>query len=189
MKSRPVFPTELFEVARKLAAGYETFQQEVEALADNEFLPWPETAAYNQGWEVYPFAFTTMPLGFEVDFRKHRARCPGTWKLLSDPRVLVAGFSRLQPGCHIYKHSDHPAFDVLRFHIGLSNAGQAGMRVIGQTMEQRPGQHYVFDSSLEHEAGNLGKEKRDVLLVDFRVSEAELVEVDRLRAEFNAAAS
>ena len=181
---RPVFPTELFEVARNLAAGYESFQREVKALADDEFLPWPETAAYSHGWQAYPFVMTTMPAGFECDFRRHRARCPESWRLLQDPRVLLAGFSRLLPGCHIYLHRDHPAFDVLRFHIGLGNAGNAGMRVGGDTLEQRPGQHYVFDSSVMHEAGNLGTEKRDVLLVDFRVSEAELREVDRLRAEY-----
>jgi len=186
-KPRVIFPTEAFAVARKLATGYEAFRSEAAALADDEWLPWPERAAYNHGWEAYPFVMTTMPVGFEMDFRKHRARCPETWKLLSDPRVLVAGFSRLQPGCHIYPHSDHPAFDVMRFHIGLTNAGKAGMRVIGQTMEQRPGQHYVFDSALEHEAGNLGVQKRDVLLVDFRLSEEELLEVDRLRAEASEA--
>lgn len=185
--ARAVFPSELFEVARTLAAGYATFRAELEALADDEFLPWPETAAYSHGWQAYPFVMTTMPAGFQVDFKKHRARCPGSWRLLRDPRVLLAGFSRLWPGCHIYPHCDHPAFDVLRFHIGLGNAGNAGMRVGGLTLEQRPGEHYVFDSALQHEAGNLGTQKRDVLLVDFRVSDAELREVDRLRAEHLAA--
>ncbi|MCK5943191.1 MAG: aspartyl/asparaginyl beta-hydroxylase domain-containing protein, partial [Planctomycetes bacterium] len=189
MTARAIFPTELFELPRRLAAGFETFRAEAAALAPDEWLPWPETAAYNHGWQTYPFVMTTMPNGFVVDFRKHRARCPGTWALLSDPRVLIAGFSRLLPGSHIYPHSDHPAFDLLRFHIGLSNAGRAGMRVPGQTMEQRAGQHYVFDSALTHEAGNLGTEPRDVLLVDFRVSPAELAEVDRLRAAFDADAA
>jgi aspartyl/asparaginyl beta-hydroxylase (cupin superfamily) len=127
-----------------------------------------------------------MPGDFVVDFRRHRARCPESWALLRDPRVILAGFSRLLPGCHIYPHTDHPAFDLLRFHLGLNNAGNAGMRVPGHTLLQSPGQHYVFDSSLEHEAGNLGTTPRDVLLVDFRVAEDELAEVDRLRREFIA---
>lgn len=182
---RAVFPSELFDVARTLAGGCEVFRREIAALAADEFLPWPETAAYSHGWQAYPFVMTTLPPGFHVDFRRHRARCPESWRLLQDPRVLLAGFSRLLPGCHIYPHTDHPAFDVLRLHIGLSNAGDAGMRVGGVTLEQRPGQHYVFDSSLLHEAGNLGTTPRDVLLVDFRVTEAELCEVDRLRAEFS----
>jgi hypothetical protein len=186
LAQRATFPSEMFEVARNLAAGYETFRREVQALADDEFLPWPETAAYSTGWQAYPFVMTTMPAGFQVDFRRHRARCRGSWRLLQDPRVLLAGFSRLWPGCHIYPHTDHPAFDVLRFHLGLSNTGNAGMRIGNDTIEQRPGQHYVFDSSLPHEAGNLGTARRDVLLVDFRVSESELSEVDRLRAEFRA---
>jgi hypothetical protein len=42
----------------------------------------------------------------------------------------------------------------------------------------------VFDSSLRHEAGNLGSRPRDVLLVDFRLSEDEIDAVDRLRAGF-----
>ena len=181
---RAVFPTEAFEVARNLAAGYETFRRELSALRDDEWLPWPETRSYNHGWQVFPFVMTTMPTpDFVVDFRAHRRRCPESWRLLSDPRVVLAGFSRLLPGSHIYRHSDHPAFDIMRFHIGLGNAGRAGMRVIGRTMEQQDGEHYVFDSSLEHEAGNLGSQKRDVLLVDFRLSEAELEAVDRMRAE------
>jgi aspartyl/asparaginyl beta-hydroxylase (cupin superfamily) len=176
----------MFELTRTLASGYEVFRREVAALAPDEWLPWPETAAYSHGWQAYPLVMTTLPAGFEVDFRRHRARCPGSYALLRDPRVLLAGFSRLLPGCHIYPHRDHPAFDVLRFHIGLSNAGNAGMRVGGITLEQRPGEHYVFDSSLLHEAGNLGTVDRDVLLVDFRVSEPELDEIDRLRREFAA---
>ena len=127
---------------------------------------------------------TTMPAGFEVDFRRHRARCPESWRLLRDPRVVLAGVSRLLPGCHIYPHRDSPAFDVLRFHLALNNPGTAGMRIGGETLQQRPGHNYVFDSSVLHEAGNLGTEKRDVLLVDFRVSDDELREVDRLRAEY-----
>ena len=186
MKQRAVFPTEAFEVPRRLATGFETYRREIAALAADEFLPWPERAAYNEGWQVYPFVMTTMPAGFRVDFRRHRARCPGTWALLADPRVLVAGFSRLQPGCHIFQHNDSPAFDVMRFHIGITNAGRAGMRVAGHQLDQMAGEHYVFDSGLDHEAGNLGQQLRDVLLVDFRLSEQELNEVDRLRAEFGA---
>ncbi|HEB51937.1 MAG TPA: aspartyl/asparaginyl beta-hydroxylase domain-containing protein [bacterium] len=183
IRQRAVFPTASFELPRKLATGYQTFRREAAALAAEEFLPWPETAAYNHGWQVFPFVMLTMPSGFQVDFARHRQRCPESWRLLRDPRVLVAGFSRLLPGCHIYPHSDHPAFDVLRFHIGLSNAGNAGMRCVGATLEQRPGQHYVFDSNLEHEAGNMGRQHRDVLLVDFRLNEQELEELERLRAE------
>lgn len=182
LQTRTVFPTALFEVARALAAGFETFRREAAALGPHDYLPWPERAAYSDGWLAYPFVMTTMPVGFDVDFRRHRARCPGSWQLLRDPRVLLAGFSRLLPGCHIYPHSDHPAFDVMRFHLGLSNAGSAGMRVGVETMHQVPGQSYVFDSSQQHEAGNLGTEPRDVLLVDFRLSEHELDEVDLLRA-------
>lgn len=181
---RAVFPSELFDLARTLAGGYETFRREAAALDPDEYLPWPERAAYSDGWLAYPFVMTTMPAGFEVDFRRHRARCPGSWQLLRDPRVLLAGFSRLLPGCHIYPHSDHPAFDVMRFHLGLSNAGSAGMRVGSETLYQAPGQHYVFDSAQQHEAGNLGTAPRDVLLVDFRLSDRELEAVDRLRAAF-----
>jgi hypothetical protein len=189
VQPRSVFPTELFEITRKLAAGYETFRREAASLRPDEYLPWPERAAYSDGWLAYPFVMTTMPDGFDVDFRRHRKRCPGSWQLLRDPRVVLAGFSRLLPGCHIFPHSDHPAFDVMRFHLGLCNVGAAGMRVGVETMHQTPGQNYVFDSSQQHEAGNLGSEPRDVLLVDFRLSEPELDEVDRLRAAFTDAAS
>lgn len=182
MSRRTVFATELFELPRQLAANWTTFRRELAALRPDEFVPWVETAAYSRGWEVYSFVMTTMPPGFDVDFRAHRARCPDSWRLLRDPRIVLAAFSRLQPGCHIYPHRDHCAFDVLRFHLGLSNTGHAGMRIDGTTLEQRPGQHYVFDTSHQHEAGNLGTQPRDVLLVDFRLSDDEVALVDRLRA-------
>jgi hypothetical protein len=41
--------------------------------------------------------------------------------------------------------------------------------------------------SLEREAGNLGTAPRDVLLVDFRLTDNEPAAVDRLRAEHLAA--
>jgi len=186
---RAVFPVEMFAVARKLAAGFETIRREAAALRPDEWLVWPERGAYSEGWYVYPFVMTTMPQGMTVDFPAHRARCPGSWALLADPHVVLAGLSRLLPGCHIYPHVDSPAFDVLRFHLGLENRGDAGMRVGGGTFEQQPSQSLVFDAACPHEAGNLGQAPRDVLLVDFRVTGAELDELQRLRTEFAAAAA
>lgn len=183
MPARAIFPTEMFEVARKLAAGAATFQREAAALDAGEWLAWTERGAYSDGWQVYPFVMTNLPAGLQVDFRRHRARCPGSWALLSDPRIVLAGFSRLLPGAHIYPHTDSPAFDMLRFHVGLHNAGNAGLRVRDVTIQQRAGEHYVIDTSIQHEAANLGTVPRDVLLVDFRVAGAELDEVERLRAE------
>jgi aspartyl/asparaginyl beta-hydroxylase (cupin superfamily) len=184
MDPRAVFPASMFSLCRTLAAGFETFRREAAALQPDEFQPWADRGAYSDGWVAYPFVMAAMPPGFRVDFRRHRARCPGSWALLRDPRVILAAYSRLLPGCHIYPHSDHPAFDMMRFHLGLSNAGQAGMRVPGQTLPQTPGQAYVFDSALPHEAGNLGTVARDVLLVDFRLDDDEVAAVERLRAEF-----
>lgn len=186
---RNVFPTELFEVPSAIAAAYEAIRAEAASLRPEEWLEWSERASYSHGWLAYPFVMTTMPAGLSVDFRRHRARCPETWRVTRDPRVVLAGYSRLLPGCHIYPHTDSPAFDVMRFHLGLSNVGNAGLRVGTETMYQLPGQHYVFDMGQLHEAGNLGSAPRDVLLVDFRLSERELEAVERLRAAEPAAES
>ena len=78
MEPRALFPVEMFDVARRLAAGFETFRREAQALAAGEFLEWPERGAYSAGWQVYPFVMTSMPPGFAPDFRRHRARCPGS---------------------------------------------------------------------------------------------------------------
>lgn len=188
MPRRALYPTEMFAVTRDLAAGFQTFRREAAALRPDEFLPWAEGQAYSQGWQVYPFVMVTMPPGLVVDFPAHRARCPDSWRFLNDRRVLLAGFSRLLPGCHIYLHQDSPAFDVLRFHLALANEGQAGLRIGAETKLQTPGESYVFDTACDHEAGNLGAAPRDVLLVDFRLAGKELEEVQRLRAAAGAGA-
>jgi hypothetical protein len=188
MHGRALFPAAMFEVCRPLIAGFEVVRDEIAGLAPDEFVPWGDRGSYSDGWVVYPLVKTTMPPGFSVDFRKHRARCPRTWQLLRDPRIVLGACSRLLPGCHVYRHTDNPAFDMMRFHLALSNAGCAGMRVPGHELHQTPGQAYVFDTSLPHEAANLGTSPRDVLLVDFRLSDQEVAEVDRLRREFTPGA-
>lgn len=183
MTNLALYDASLFAVGRRLVAEFATFRSEAEALAEDEFTDWPERTAYSTGWRVFPLLMAGMPPGLCVDFAQNQARCPRSAAVLRrDPRVICGGFSRLLPGCHIYPHTDHPEPFVLRFHLVLRNAGRAGLRVAGETLVLPPGEAQVFDHSFEHEAGNLGTEPRDVLLVDFRLEPAEAALVQRRRA-------
>lgn len=181
MTTMAVFDVRWFALPSRIAAHCELIQREAAALGPEEFVDWPERAAYSGGWQVFPLRLDLPPAGMVVDLEHNRRRCPGLAALLADPRIPCAGVSRLLPGCHIYPHTDRPEPDVMRFHLGLRCSGRAGLRIGGDAREQVDGAGYVFDHSIQHEAGNLGDQPRDVLLVDFRLSRAELQIVARLR--------
>ncbi|MGE3174611.1 MAG: aspartyl/asparaginyl beta-hydroxylase domain-containing protein [Planctomycetota bacterium] len=176
-----MFDSRLFAVTRRLHDGREVFRREAAALRADEFVDWPERDAYSTGWQVFPLVLRARPGSMAVDLAYNRRRCPESAALLDAAGVLIGGVSRLLPGCHIYPHTDDPEPDVLRFHLGLRCRGRAGLRIGATELEQTDDTSYVFDHSCRHEAGNLGDEPRDVLLVDFRLTAAEVEMVARLR--------
>ncbi|MGE3175498.1 MAG: aspartyl/asparaginyl beta-hydroxylase domain-containing protein [Planctomycetota bacterium] len=179
----PVFDFTRFERARQWHGGFATFRREVATLTDEEFAAWPIRGSYSDGWRVFPLRMPEPPPGLAADIARNRDRCPASAALLSDPKIVNCGFSRLLPGCHIYPHEDGPPPDVLRFHLGLQVNGPAGMRIAGRTLQWREGEAVVFDHGCVHEAGNLSGRTRDVLLVDFELTAAERAMVAQLRRD------
>lgn len=181
MSTLAVFDTHWFALPSRIASHYESIRREVASLRPDEFVDWPDRTAYSNGWKVFVMRLDVMPAGFSVDLDRQRRRLPHLGELLADARIPCAGISRLLPGCHVFPHTDHPEPGVMRFHMGLHCAGRAGLRVGREDREQVDGQSYVFDHSVVHEAANLGSEPRDVLLVDFVLSQEEREVVARLR--------
>jgi aspartate beta-hydroxylase len=100
------------------------------------------------------------------------ARCPDTMSALQDvPLCRIAGrtpsvlFSLLRPGTRI---KPHHGFTNARLicHLPLIVPPDCGLRVGNETHTWREGELVIFDDSIEHEAWNLSKELRVVLLFD-----------------------
>ena len=100
------------------------------------------------------------------------ARCPDTLAALREvplcriaertPSVL---FSLLRPGTRIRPHHGFTNARLI-CHLPLIVPGECALRVGNQIHPWREGELVVFDDSMEHEAWNLSKELRVVLLFD-----------------------
>jgi len=100
------------------------------------------------------------------------ARCPRTVEALSHaPQVDVAGrgptafFSILDAFTHIPPHTG-VTNTRLTVHLPLIVPPQCSFRVGGETREWVPGQAWVFDDTIEHEAWNRSDVPRAVLIFD-----------------------
>ena len=90
-----------------------TFLAECDRLTKSDWLQWPMSAAYQGEWLLLPLISRRLCDGLAIDFEAHRRLCPETYRILAAmPEVVEAGFSRLEPGTHIYPHvdADHSAF-------------------------------------------------------------------------------
>jgi aspartyl/asparaginyl beta-hydroxylase (cupin superfamily)/Flp pilus assembly protein TadD len=115
-------------------------------------------------------------------FPGHIARCPTTARILeSAPRCRVerraptAFFSILDPGTRIPAHTG-VTNTRLTVHLPLIIPPNCGFRVGNTTREWVPGQAWVFDDTIEHEAWNLSDTPRAILIFDIwnpLLSEAE----------------
>lgn len=151
-----------FPFLHTLAAGWRDIRMELERLDTEIFMDWPETDIYRGDWSVFPF----YKFGEQVPLTC--AICPATAALIETvPNLVTAGFSRLAPGTHITPHTGYTDA-VLRFHLGLTEAENCGLRVGNETREWHPGSTFVFDDTQEHEAWNRGAAERVVLLLDFK---------------------
>jgi aspartate beta-hydroxylase len=102
----------------------------------------------------------------------HIARCPATAGMLeSIPRCRVARraptafFSILDPNTRIPPHTGITN-TRLTVHLPLIVPPQCGFRVGATTREWIPGQAWVFDDTIEHEAWNLSDTPRAILIFD-----------------------
>ncbi len=163
-----------FRILGELERRHAVFRGELDQLSRHDFVAWPQRAAYEGAdWLVFPLFLESYPVDLPVDFERNQARCPASMRVLRDLGVLAAAFSRLEPGCHILPHRDHPHSRILRAHLGLRIPDRALLRV-GQTQGcWTEGRCLLFDGQLEHETANLAGEPRTVLLVDFRMNDAE----------------
>lgn len=100
------------------------------------------------------------------------SRCPQTMALLSKApqpdqpgRTPVALFSLLKPRTHIPPH--HGVSNArLLVHLPLIVPEACAFRVGNQTREWVPGQAWVFDDTIEHEAWNNSDKLRVILIFD-----------------------
>jgi len=111
------------------------------------------------------------------------ARCPETMRVLEPlPLCRIAGrtpsvlFSLLRPGTRIRPHHGFTNARLI-CHLPLIVPGECALRVGNETRAWREGELVIFDDSIEHEAWNLSKEQRVVLLFD--VWRPELTEEER----------
>ncbi|MBV9343675.1 MAG: aspartyl/asparaginyl beta-hydroxylase domain-containing protein [Gammaproteobacteria bacterium] len=102
----------------------------------------------------------------------HQARCPRTMAALAAaPRCEVANraptafFSILDAGTHIPPHSG-VTNTRLTVHVPLIVPPDCGLRVGSETRGWVPGEGFVFDDTIEHEAWNRSDSPRAVLIFD-----------------------
>lgn len=159
-----------------LRAGWREVSRELDELGDAGFMDWPERNIYAGDWSVFPF------YRFGERVSPTCTICPRTAALIETvPGMVTAGFSRMAAGTHIRPHTGYTG-DVLRFHLGLTQADDCGLRVGTETRGWHPGSAFVFDDTQEHEAWNRGAAPRVVLLLDFkRSADLEIAVPEHLR--------
>lgn len=157
-----------------LEAAYETFLAELEPLEDAAFDPWPIHASYRGSWTVFPLLGLAEHAGIGERVQGNRRRCPRSWAVLESlPGLLRGGFSRMAPDTHIYRHADDGEDSLhYRCHLGLIVPDGPLLRIHredGAHDDYRwaAGRCLVFWGGQEHEAANLGREPRTILLCDF----------------------
>jgi aspartate beta-hydroxylase len=107
-----------------------------------------------------------------VAVEAHLERCPKTAALLAAaPLAQVPGeaptafFSILEPRTRIPPHTGVTNTRLV-VHLPLVVPPGCGFRVGSETREWSPGQAWVFDDTIEHEAWNDSAEPRAILIVD-----------------------
>jgi aspartyl/asparaginyl beta-hydroxylase (cupin superfamily) len=102
----------------------------------------------------------------------HAARCPATMAALAcapqpdqPGRTPTAMFSLLQPGTHIPAHTGVSNARLV-VHLPLIVPPGCRFRVGNETRAWVPGQAWVFDDTVEHEAWNDGLAARAILMFD-----------------------
>ena len=153
------FSHDQFAFLEPIAQNWKAIRDEF--LSCDQFMDWPETALYNQGWQAFGLFFKGQRLEDGI------ARCPKTAELvLAVPGLYIAGFSILQPGTVIYPHVGYTS-DVWRSHLGLICPEGPYIEVNGEKKTWHEGEMFVFDDTNLHNAANPSDKARVVLLLDF----------------------
>lgn len=173
-----------FELARLLRGAWTAIRDEMLALRDDDFAPWPNDGSYVGGWQVFPLSLQDHvdagALG--IDLQQNRGRCPATAAVFAGfGRHRAFGFSRLLPGGRVLPHRDGQRDGVLRLHLPLVVPPGCVFRIGTEQITWQPGEPLVFDGRNEHEVANIGHGTRTVLLADFELSPDEAAHVAEVR--------
>jgi aspartyl/asparaginyl beta-hydroxylase (cupin superfamily) len=115
-------------------------------------------------------AFHLYMMGERVD--ENAAKCPLTMELLGGApqpeqpgRTPAAMFSLLKPRTRIPPHTGVSNVRLV-VHVPLIIPEECGFRVGNETRQWVPGQAWVFDDTIDHEAWNMSDKLRVILMFD-----------------------
>lgn len=152
---------------RHIESNFQTILRECLEVPASDYMDWPVKGAYEGRWTIYPLFAADQSWSVGGPIPGNRTRCPGICKLLEPIQGLaLAGFSRIEPGTHLYPHVDDTKFIVLRTHMGLIVHDGCQIRAGEELRTWQPGKCLGFLSSTLHEAVNRGPTSRTVFLVD-----------------------
>ncbi len=170
-----VFDKSRFPILTAMEEAYPMMRREMEAIAKEDYVVWPDTGAYLGDWRLFLIVLNSYPRSLEVDFEANQRRCPGMMEWYHEhPNVFAIGFSWMEPNCHITPHVDLKPDTQLRAHLGLQIPSGARFRVGEGIHEWREGEAVVFEGLIDHEAVNGGSEPRIIVMLDFKLSRDEL---------------
>jgi len=123
--------------------------------------------------------------------QENAERCPKTMAALAEvPLTRLKGrspsimFSLLRPGTHIPPH--HGLINTrLICHLPLIVPPGCALRVGNETLQCEAGKAWVFDDTIEHEAGNRSDQTRVILLFEIWRPELTLAEREMVSAMFD----
>ena len=173
------FPRAEFPWLDAIEAGTDAIRDEfLQVLAaEQDFVPYltyPDDVPHNQfaelnnspRWSAYHLLKDGAPVP------GHTARCPRTMELLAAApqpdqpgRTPSAMFSLLKPRTRIPAHVGVSNVRLVA-HLPLIVPPGCGFRVGNETREWVPGQAWVFDDTISHEAWNDSDQLRVVLIFD-----------------------
>lgn len=167
---------EPFEFVARIEASFPVFAREFETLSRDDFILWPDRGAYQGEWLALPLFVDGSPPELEPLLPVNQRKCPATMQALrAIPRVVTAGYSWMEPGCHILPHTDSQPPDRVRVHLGIEVPEGARMRVGERFCGWAEQRAIVFDGLTQHETANESlTERRVVLLVDVDLTPEEI---------------
>lgn len=173
------FPREQFPWLDAIEAGTDTIRDEFLAVLQAEqgfqpYLTYPDDVPHNQFAELNNSprwsAFHLIKDGRQI--AGNVEKCPKTMELLRGApqpdqpgRTPTAMFSLLKPRTRIPAHVGVSNARLLT-HLPLIIPPDCGFRVGNTTREWVPGQAWVFDDTIEHEAWNNSDKLRVIMIFD-----------------------
>lgn len=163
-----------FAISAFLEEHFETFHREIHALREEDFTPWTDSLACTKPWLCVPLFSATPPTVIKVDWERQERLMPETIALLrSRPELTMAGISILLEEGHIHPHIDVKEDGIVRAHLGLQIPKESAIRLCGELVRWKEGEAIVIEGGVDHEAANLSKTPRIVLLIDFQATPEE----------------